>query len=250
MPTLLSLVKKGSDLKRPRRTLIYGPEGCGKSTWAAQWPGHLFLQTEDGLGDIECTKLPGLVRDLDQVFRVITELYEAKHTYKCLVIDTLDWLERLVFKRVCADHRKTSIEDIGYAKGYIFALKYWNELLEGFNGLLLERDMDICLIAHSSIDKFRDPTSEAYDRYAPKLDKRAQPLLIEWCDEVLFCRHRVLVQTDDEGFGRTRARATGAGSRLMYTEARPAWVAKHRMRNLPPEIPLDFSEYSKIRWGK
>ena len=37
----------------PPRILIYGTEGIGKSTFASESPKPIFLQTEDGLGEIE-----------------------------------------------------------------------------------------------------------------------------------------------------------------------------------------------------
>ncbi|MFN9292481.1 MAG: AAA family ATPase, partial [Planctomyces sp.] len=37
----------------PRRVMLYGTHGIGKSSWAAQAPGVLFLNVEDGLNDID-----------------------------------------------------------------------------------------------------------------------------------------------------------------------------------------------------
>ena len=34
--------------------MLYGTHGIGKSSWAAQAPGVLFLNVEDGLNDIDC----------------------------------------------------------------------------------------------------------------------------------------------------------------------------------------------------
>ena len=43
----LSKVKSGIQ-SVPRRTLIYGQHGVGKTTMAAQWPEPILLPTEDG----------------------------------------------------------------------------------------------------------------------------------------------------------------------------------------------------------
>ena len=48
-------ILKGRQVK-PRRVLLYGQEGVGKSTWAAMAPRPIFLDFEDGLGDIEVEK--------------------------------------------------------------------------------------------------------------------------------------------------------------------------------------------------
>ena len=40
----------------PPRIMTYGTEGIGKSTLAADTPHPIFVQTEDGLGQIDCDK--------------------------------------------------------------------------------------------------------------------------------------------------------------------------------------------------
>ena len=42
----------------PRRVMLYGTHGIGKSTFASSAPNPVFLQTEDGLGEIDCDKFP------------------------------------------------------------------------------------------------------------------------------------------------------------------------------------------------
>ena len=43
---------------QPPRIMIYGSEGVGKSTFAASSPKPVFVQTEDGLSEIDTAKLP------------------------------------------------------------------------------------------------------------------------------------------------------------------------------------------------
>ena len=54
---LLSQVITGKQ-PTPPRLMIYGSEGVGKSTFAANAPKAIFIQTEDGLSEIDCAKLP------------------------------------------------------------------------------------------------------------------------------------------------------------------------------------------------
>ena len=42
----------------PPRLMIYGSEGVGKSTFAANAPKAVFVQTEDGLSEIDTAKFP------------------------------------------------------------------------------------------------------------------------------------------------------------------------------------------------
>ena len=51
----------------PPRILIYGTDGIGKSTTGAQAPRPVFIQTEDGLDQIECDSFPRAARYADVV---------------------------------------------------------------------------------------------------------------------------------------------------------------------------------------
>ena len=78
----------------PPRVLVYGTEGIGKSTFAANAPKPIFIPTEDGLDQIECDSFP-LAENLSAVTDALAALINEKHDYQSVVIDSLDWLERL-----------------------------------------------------------------------------------------------------------------------------------------------------------
>lgn len=227
----------------PRRVMLYGTHGIGKSTFAACAPKPIFLQTEDGLGEIECDKLP-VATTFNEAMKGLSELYTESHPYQTIVIDSLDWLERLIWSEVCRKRNVESIEDIGYAKGYIFALTQWREFLEGLSALRTDKSMSAVLIAHARIERFENPETESYDRYVPRLHKLAAAVVQEWCDEVFFATYKVYTKQTEEGFNRKRSQGIGSGERIIRTQERPAHVAKNRL-NLPEEIPLDWNVYSQ-----
>jgi len=241
--TLLKQVESGRHCA-PRRVMLFGTHGIGKSTWAAQAANPIFIQTEDGLGEIECAKFP-LATEYAQVITALSELYSEEHDYQTVIVDTLDWLERLIWAEVCRKRGVESIEDIGYGKGYVFALTHWREVLDGLQALRNERGMMIILIAHCQIEKFQSPMADTYDRYAPRLHKHASAVVQEWCDEVLFATYQVQTKQVDEGFDRKRTRAIGQAERVVYTTEGPAHVAKHRLPGLPDELPLDYRAYAE-----
>ena len=170
----------------PPRFLIYGTEGIGKSTTASQAPKPIFIQTEDGLGQIECDSFP-LARSFGDVIAAMSALHAEKHDYQTVVIDSLDWLERLIWDVLCEQYGVSSIEKVdgGYAKGYTHALTQWREILNGLDALRSDRGMCVILLAHSRVEKFEDPEHSAYDRYSPRLHKHANALVTEWTDAVL-----------------------------------------------------------------
>ena len=227
----------------PRRVMLYGTHGIGKSTFGAMAPRPIFIQTEDGLGEIDCDRFP-LTQSFDEAMQALSELYTAEHDYRTAVVDSLDWLERLIHAEVCRQRSVKNIDDIGYSKGYSFALTQWREFLIGLDALRGGRGMTIVLLAHARIERFENPETETYDRYVPRLHKLASGLIQEWCDEVLFATYKVHTKQTDEGFDRTRTRGIGTGDRIMRTTERPAHVAKNRL-NMPEELPLDWNEYAR-----
>ena len=243
---LLEKVQRGR-IDAPRRVLLYGTHGIGKSTFGSMAERAIFLPTEDGLGGIECERFP-LAQSYGDVIDALSTLYTEEHDYKTVVVDSLDWLERLIWSKVCQDRGVESIEDIGYGKGYVFALTNWREVLTGLDALRNERGMTVILIAHAQIEKFANPETDTYDRYSPRLHKQASALVQEWCDEVLFATYSIHTKTTDEGFGRKRVQGIGTGERIIRTTERPAHMAKNRL-GLPEQFPLDCRIYEAFVKG-
>jgi len=247
MSTLIQQVQKGRRPK-PRRVLLYGTQGIGKSTFGAMAESPIFVPTEDGLGDIDCESFP-LAQSLGQVMASLEALYTSEHPYKTVVIDSLDWLERLIWAEVCSDRSVESIEDVGYAKGYTYAIDKWRQVLGALDALRSDRGMGVILIAHATIEKFDNPETEPYDRYSPRLPTLARALVQEWCDEVLFATYRVHTRKVDEGFNKAKHQGIGTGERIIRTVERPAHVAKNRI-GLPAEFPLDYRVFAALVRGE
>jgi len=232
----------------PPRLLLYGTEGIGKSNYAAQAPSPIFIPTEDGLGEIDCASFP-LAKQLTEVEESLSALAKEPHAYQTVIIDSLDWLEQLIWDDLCRLNNATTIEKVdgGYGKGYIAALGFWRHIIDLLDVLHKQRNMAVILIAHAKVERFEDPESTAYDRYSPRLHKQASALLTEWVDAVLFATRKFRTETEDAGFGRERTIAVGigkeGGERILRTVGGPSCVAKNRY-NLPYELPLSWEAFA------
>ena len=245
--SLLESITRGKENKPPR-IFLYGQEGVGKSCTAAQAPNPIFIQTEDGLDEINTAKFP-LAHSLNDVLNALAALRDEQHDFRTVVLDSADWLERLIWDKVCQDFGVRSIEkaDGGYGKGYVHALTYWRQIVSLLNDLRNVRGMIVIVIAHSKVERFEDPENAAYDRYTPRLHKSATSLLCEWVDAVLFATKRFRVSREEgTGFQGDRAIATAIGAnggeRILRTVGSPACIAKNRF-NLPAEIPLSWQAF-------
>lgn len=225
----------------PPRILIYGTEGIGKTSFGALAHNPIFLPTEKGLsGHPEVQSFP-IARKFSDVMSYITELATKDHDRKTLVVDSLDWLEPLIWDQVCAENNEKSIEKVagGYGKGYGLALDLWRQYLEALDYLNEEKDMAIIQIAHAQIKRYENPETAAYDRYSIKLQDgkniSACGLMLEYSDIVLFANYHVSVTKDEKTFNKERKRAIGSGERFLFTQEKPAYKAKNRF-GLPEEI--------------
>lgn len=236
MAISLGNLKRSSDRKAPR-ILNYGVAGIGKTSLGMAMPRPVFLQTEESEVDVPTW---GLLRDFPSVMQALAALYTEDHDFQTVVLDSLDWLEPMVWAEVSQRNSWKSIEDAGYGKGYLAALDVWREILDGFNGLRDDKGMGVLFIAHAEIKRFDSPETEPYDRYQPKLHTRASALVQEHVDAVLFANYRVSVLKADVGFKKTVARGASGGDRLLHANERPAFLAKNRW-NMPDSIPLDWN---------
>jgi hypothetical protein len=242
MAISLAQLTRAAQPKAPS-ILIHGVAGVGKTSFAADAPMPVFLMTEDGLGTLDVPHFP-LMRSFDDVIGALAALYTEEHAYRTVVVDSVDWLEPLVWARACRDNGWKSIEDAGYGKGYVAALDLWHQYLDGLNALRDERGMTIVQIAHTDIKRFDSPEHDPYDRYVIKLHARAAALLQEYADVVLFANYRISTVKADVGFNKKVNRALGSGERVIHTSERPAFLAKNRY-GLPDTLPLDWAAFTQ-----
>lgn len=224
-----------------QKVVIYGPEGIGKSTFAARFPRPLFIDTEGSTKwmDVNRFDKPTSWTMLNDQIRYVKQHRDICET---LVIDTIDWAEQLCISDICATYSKKGIEDFGYGNGYVYEKEAFGKFLNSLDEVV-EAGIHVVLTAHAQLRKFEQPDElGAYDRWELKLGKKTgsqiSPLVKEWADMVLFANYETFaVQTDDKG---KKFKAQG-GNRVMYTSHHPCWDAKNRC-GLPEKLPFDFAQ--------
>ena len=230
-------------ISRPQKIVLFGPEGVGKSTLAAQFPAPVFLDTENGTHHLDVARLPG-PKTWDDVIAAVTALATEAHDFKTLVIDTADWLEKLLVAHVCKVANKPSIEDFGYGKGHVVLAEEFAKFLTSLEPLL-RRGMHILMLAHTKIVKFEQPDAAgAYDRYELKLSRQVGPLVKEYCDALLFANYHTKVAENDQG----RKRGVGGRERKLYTTHSAAWDAKNR-HGFDEVLPFEFAAIASAFGG-
>jgi hypothetical protein len=228
---VLSNVIKTGVKKHPPRLFIYGEEKIGKSSLAAQAPKPVFMCGEDGLigPQFESTAhyTPGNWADAKEFVKTL----QASKEYRTFVLDTLDWIEPLLFAHVCAKAGKADIEAFGYGKGYIAAADEFRLMLAELERLM-QTGVTIIILAHSQIKAFSNPAGDNYDRYEPKVSKQIAGLVKEWSDAILLARAKVFTKKESQ---KSKAKGVGDVVRVLNTNKTPAWDAGNRY-SLPDEL--------------
>ena len=218
-----SIVK--ASVKPNWRLMLYGPPGSGKTSGAATAPNVLMLQVEDGTPtgvEFDAVK----IKKFSDVMDMIGALFTEKHSYKTVAIDSLSALQPLIFDEVCSRGGKKSIEEFPFGKGYVEAERLVGaELMAGLN-------------AHSRIRRFDAPDSASFDRYEPDLHAKISPVIEREMDGIFLVKEQATIKSQDVGFNKERAYAEGNGRLFIYTESRPAFVAKNRWA-MPAKIPYE-----------
>jgi len=250
---LSDLVHKGKR-DEPRKLVLNGTPGCGKSSFVAGWsgssgmPAPLILDFENGLKDIDCHSIPFFSKTgktYQDLMQTLSEIKSEENLpYHTLGLDSIDWLERdLIWPAVCKMKGVRSVEDIPYGKGYFEASQLFKALLDLLDQIRLEKNVMIVLISHAKIARFEDPRTEAYDRYVSQCNRHVAGLMLEWADEFGFCTFKVNTLKEEKGFNKSRVRGLGSGERVMYCTEQPSHIAKNRA-NLPNELPFTWEAYA------
>jgi len=229
-------------VKSAIKMLVYGPEGVGKTTFASKVPGAVFIDTEGSTRHMDVARFDP-PKEFSDVFEILSYALGDSDGIRAVVIDTVDWLEKLIFNAVCVEKKIQNIEDIGYGKGYIYAKQKVQQLLEQLQ-LLVDHGIHVVLVCHSMIRKFELPDEMgSYDRYMLKLnEKNVAPLVKEWVDLMLFVNYRTDIVVDSDG--KTR-KGKGGQKRVMYANHNACWDAKNRF-GLPDEMPFEFDRIAHL----
>src|SRR6185312_11985274 len=92
---------KPTRLMKPPRIILYGTPKVGKTTFASNIKGAIFLDVEGGTGNLPVTRIErDRLDNYTDVMACLNALLSQEHDFGTLVIDSADFLEKVLQKQV------------------------------------------------------------------------------------------------------------------------------------------------------
>lgn len=245
------------------RCVIYGPGGIGKSTLACLAPGPVaFVDADESLEKLKPSLIaagipvPVKIRATDYTsLRSMTQA-SGYEKIKSVVYDTWPPIENWVVAEALRTVKKENgqpahfIEDYGFGKGFRFAYDKFLPLLSDWDKHV-RAGRNVIIIAHDITMKVPNPGGLDFLRWEPNMqhtDKASiRYRMKEWSDHVLFLGYDINVdKAAGDAQGRKAGKATGAGSRSLYTAEQAHFMAKSRTTQETFDIGLGTNPWPLI----
>ena len=200
--------------KSTPRIIVLGDSGVGKTTYASKFPNPVFLDVEFGTGSLDVPTIP--VKSLTDFTNAIFLLKEQKHEYKTVIIDSIDWFEDILIKRICEENKAGSLADFDYGKGYALLYERWKKII-GMLEELRQKGLIVVLVSHAAPETVKHPDIAEYQRMGLSMTRtNIKEKLIAWVDIIVYIKKQ-------------------GKNRTYNVESAPGFCAKCRFTNIPAE---------------
>jgi GTPase SAR1 family protein len=237
---LKELIKTGP-ISRAQRIVIAGQNGVGKTTLASQFPNPIFVDTEDGSTHLALDRIA--VDDYPSLLHALAALRVAEHSYRVLVLDTIDRIELFLRFKVCQDLHIAGMEQRPYGKAFQYLFESFDQFLTEQLDPFIRQGIHVVTVSHSGIRRVQLPGLEPFDKYEFKIHNTCAARLKEWSDAVLFLDFETRVIESDG-----KPKAVGGKERAIYTRRSANYDAKVRVE-LPEKIPCTFAAIEPVLCG-
>ena len=226
----------------PLKGIIYGENGIGKSTFCAGFKNPVFLDLEGNIDHLDCHKQA--LSTYQEALEFLDLLTKEEHDFKTVVVDSLDILEQMIWTQICQQHGWKSIVEGAYGAGFTQALELWNYFKQKLSELRLAKKMNVLLIAHEEQRKRHDPSKGEYYRTELRLQSKAQGLLFDWVDFILYATLDFIIVEQSGPFNKVSKQVrTKSDKRVLYTNLEDKGFIAKNIFNLPLKLPLESKAF-------
>lgn len=239
-----------------KRIVLYGTGGIGKSECFANLEQVGFkpviIDIEHGTTHIDCARID-TIETWDELRAVLNPTNGNLDGFDFVVIDSGTKAEELATAWTLANikhekgHLVSSIEGYGFGKGLTHLYETYLQLLGDLDALC-RRGINVGIICHDTTATVPNPAGENFKRYEPRLSSpesgksSIRSRVREWCDHLLYIGYDRVVGDD--------GKAKGSGTRTIYGQELPTWLAKSRPSIDPVFYKRGDAEIWKLIFNK
>ena len=217
----------------PLTIMVHGLHGVGKTTLGSQAEDAIFISAED-LSHTNVARF-NIATSFEDIEKQLNTVLKEDHSFKTLVIDTLDSVEKLAHKHIITTDPANTIAEArgGFGKGYVEAEHMLRRLVTEFiEPIRIKRNMNILLLAHSVTESVEDPFHAiTYQRTSPKLHQAkntsTRAVFTEYVQCLFYLCHDIVANNGH----------AVSSQRVLITSPTPTCDAKNRF-NFPEKIPF------------
>jgi len=247
-------VNTGKRGNLPERLIVVGEKGVGKSAFGAECAiseigsageaskDVIFIPSEDGCSNIKGLSYFDVQTTLSGTIKCIEELLNETHTYKKVVLDTLDSLYRLCvtgITRVHFDNKPTLFNAYGQGDKIVVSELY--KLLSLLDRLRLEKNMAIVVLAHAGTVNKKNPDGDDYIKNSADVSKNVWALFHGWADRVGYAGYEFKIKGGNDAEGKKGKVIQRDNNRYIWFQGSASVDAKTRVGYELKQTKLNFT---------
>lgn len=219
-----------------QKFIVYGLPGVGKTTLASKIKNSLIIDIEGGASFLN-TPRTETIKSEDEFYADLVELWKKPtREFDCIIIDTADWLMRLITEKVAGIDKNNLTETLnrsngGYGNGKQVLENNVRTKLLPMLAAMSKKGYSICLLAHADQKNMLDSDGTNIKQITPKIDQNTLSAFTEWCDAIYYLKKGV------------------DGTRYLQLDSDDVALAKNRM-GLRGELNMDDNNINDILDGK
>jgi hypothetical protein len=206
--------------------LLYGATKIGKTTFASEAPGVLFLATEPGTNALEVYSQP--IHSWPELCSALAELAQPGHPFQTVCIDTIDNAYNFCSEYICGQLGIKGPEELGHGKAYGPINREFKRVLLKLANL----PIGLLCISHSKQKEIEERTGK-YMKTVPTLPNKPGEIVVGLMDMVLLAEMEAT--KDDDG--------KVTEWRVIRTKPSVNHDAGDRTGRLPEVLPLNYQAF-------